>query len=154
MILKAWYSVIWRIWEVYKVEKAKKKAKNYVCTRCFKQITKCTCDFAPHGLVQIDEPMQQIVQYANANGITTLSCCSGHYEDIGNRFGTDMHIQFLHPFFEPPTGFCAEGSRHTDGYTVIRHRYKKQLTKEEFEAERDRCANNVMLWLKDRIEEG
>lgn len=88
----------------------KKQYKNYVCSKCFNQVNKCTCDYAPYTLIQIDEKIQNAIRALNMSGIYTQQCCAGHYARGCN---SDIYITFVNrPQTCPngwkfiPNGFC------------------------------------------------
>lgn len=77
----------------------------YLCPECWNEIKKCTCNFYPYFLIQIDAGISEIVKILNKKGYHTAATCEGHLEQNKPWF----YISFKEPYgFELPQGFYWE----------------------------------------------
>lgn len=125
--------------------------RRYVCSRCFRQLTECTCNSLPWELIQIDETIQNHIRILNENGYHTRACCEGHFsngyadavrEIVLARDGEDI--------FPPlPNGF--EFAKF-QGTTKILYYYQtaKQspVIEEDFEKEKESASKTLLEWVE------
>lgn len=142
----------------------------YICLSCMTEYTKenikydskiednqCPrADCNNFGLFEIDDLILPIIRILNIKGYVTQYCCSGHgYDNSRNTY-----ISFNEEFAPVaiPKGFNLEDERYyiehynthkPDNGICIRKYYKKDITREEFEAELYKTMIELMEWVKN-----
>lgn len=114
----------------------------YVCYTCFKRVNECTCEFyPPTSLIMIDEAMQDIVRIMNEKGFRTMGCCESHYKGVCQCIYVAIG-SFKYEITTFPEGFVWNRYRHS-----LAHEYKRNISKEEFEAEKAKYLKILREWV-------
>lgn len=109
---------------------------DYVCSKCFNTPDKCTCEFQPYYLVNIDRNIQNVIRVLNEKGYMTRYCCESHNENdsIYIMFARDYGFDTL------PDGFIRNASN------VIRHEYERRMDYDEFLEDKQRHLKALLDW--------
>lgn len=59
----------------------KKDYRDFVCSKCLRQLPECKCEYNYYGLINIDEGIQDTIRILNEKKYTTTGCCEGHYRN-------------------------------------------------------------------------
>lgn len=128
--------------------------KNYVCSRCFHQLTECTCECKPDSLIHVDEGIQEHVRILNEKGFYTMASCEGHYDS--EYPSVELYILFARDderAFPPPPSNFVFTKNSTMHLTAIRYNFeciKQRPVKEAvFEKEKADALHILLEWIKD-----
>ncbi len=125
--------------------------EEYVCPKCFNQLDKCACNTSEKDLIRIDKDIQKHIRILNQKGYKTIFCCSGHAEEYAKYNFTDLYISFLltsENFITLPEGFYIKKQKNTFK-TVMKYRFPKKLSKEEFENMHKKVLDDLLKWCNE-----
>ena len=127
----------------YEFKRDKSIYENYVCPNCFRQMHECTCKTYPnYYAIWIDKGIQEHVRILNDKGYTTEYSCESHepmniiYVNFDRTYGMGDGIKI-------PKGF-----KYTKRSCQLEHRYDKNISREDFEAEKKKHLDILLEWCK------
>lgn len=115
--------------------------QNYVCPRCFNQLTECSCEiFPPYSLLMVDMGMQEIIRILNEKNYITNGTCESHYGSMS----IDIYVSFIRNYNLPaPDGFKWKKNK-----TTIAHTYSSKISEDDFIKEKEKYIAVLLDWAK------
>jgi hypothetical protein len=129
-----------------KIRRSKKMYEEYVCPDCFNTVDKCVCKiYPPRHIIHIDKDIQEHIRILNQKGYKTVFSCSSHWKDYKNSV-TEIYIYFVNwvEFSNIPYGFTKD-TKHN----IIRYKYSKNLSDEEFKQIQKEQLYNLLKWCNE-----
>ena len=118
--------------------------KDYVCPKCFRQITKCNCERQSWHLIMIDYAIQEAIKTLNDNGLITAFCCAGHYKKPHKM--VEIQVKFAHKIKNAP-----EGWKINNNNNIYFDFHPK--SREEFEIVQNKEIQKLIEWGNNYYEE-
>ena len=112
--------------------------EDYVCPTCFRRLDKCTCEFHPWNLINVDRNIQEQIRILNEKGYRTRYCCESHNPQDG------IYIAFAQDYEPPyvPDGFVMRKNG------AMYHTYKGATAKswELYEKDKEKYLSVLLDW--------
>lgn len=115
---------------------------DYVCSKCFNTPDKCTCEFQPYYLVNIDRNIQDAIRVLNEKGYTTRFCCESHSDN------DSIYIMFArdYGFDTMPDGFICNKKDNT-----VRYEYAHGMAYDKFLEDKQKHLKALLDWCEGLV---
>lgn len=124
-------------------ERNKDIYENYVCPNCFYTMDKCVCEVYPaYSTTWIDKGIQEHVRILNGKNYLTSYSCESHS-------GKDsIYISFYGDYGIGENVDMPDGFKYIKRRKTMEYNYGKNISTEEFEAEKKEALGILLEWCK------
>ena len=114
---------------------------DYVCSNCFYTLDKCSCEFDPRTLINIDKGIQYAVRGLIYKGYLTISSCESHFKS-----SLSVHVQFRqgYQFDNLPEGFKWHKKSNSVEHIISRKNFDNE---EGFNKEKNEAIEALNRWV-------